>query len=105
MKLDNPARALAMFEKAESVDNRAPAAKTGQGDALIALKRNELAKSAFEAARALAPTDTVIILKLAHVVALLGDKIKARQLLDEAIRLDKDHLPSDLVKKVTALLE
>jgi tetratricopeptide (TPR) repeat protein len=105
MQRENPIDGLALFQKAASLDSGVTAAMGGQGDALSALGKYEQARTAYEKAHDLAPTDTVITLKLAHMVAVLGDMLVARQLLDEVIALDKDHLPADLVKKVTALLE
>lgn len=105
LRLEDPAVALVKFDKAASLDEGMAAAQTGRGDALMALGRKADAKVAFARARELDQSNAVIILKLAHATAALGDKTAARALLDEAIALDKEHLPPELLSKVTGLLE
>jgi tetratricopeptide (TPR) repeat protein len=96
--------ALTSFQKAESLDNRLAAAYTGEGDARMALSEPERARRAYQKAMELDPTNTVIVLKLAFAAASMNDLVEAKRLLDEAVRIDKDHLPPDLLKKVTDLL-
>jgi Flp pilus assembly protein TadD len=105
LKLENPALALTKFEKAADQDGKLAAAHAGQGDAMMQLGRSDDAIKAFEKARKLDPADAVIILKLAHAEAVEGDLTAAAALVDEAAALDKEHLPPDLLQKVTKLIE
>ncbi|MBW2277876.1 MAG: tetratricopeptide repeat protein [Deltaproteobacteria bacterium] len=105
LKLDNPAMALTKFEKATDLDSKLAAAHAGQGDSLIALGRTNDAIESFEKAKKLDAKDAVIVLKLAHAKAVAGDIDAAAALVDEAAALDKEHLPPDLLKKVTTLIQ
>ena len=104
LKRDRSAEALVRFERAQSLDSKLTAAYTGQGDALVAISDYKAARPAFEQAHNLDPDDNVITLKLAHCAAVLGDLETARSLVDEAAHLDKEHLPQDLLSRVTELL-
>lgn len=105
LKRDRPAEALARFKRAQSLDPKLSAAHAGEGDALVAIGDLKGAKSAFGLAHELAPDDSVISLKLAHCAAATGDPETARRLVDEAAKLDKEHLPQDLLDKVTVFLD
>jgi len=105
LKLDNPAMALTKFEKAAEIDAKLAAAHAGTGDALMELGRTDDAIAAFGKAKQLDPKDAVIVLKLAHAKAVAGDIDAAAALVDEAAALDRDHLPPDLLQKVTKLIE
>lgn len=105
LKREKPDAAKRQFEKAQSLNATLAPAYTGQGDALMALNRSEKARAAYQTARGLDPTNSVIVLKLAYAVAVGGDLKEASRLLDEAIKLDKDNLPQELVEKITKLIE
>jgi tetratricopeptide (TPR) repeat protein len=105
LKLKNPAMALTKFEKAIDLDSKLAAAHAGEGDALMELGRTDDAIASFEKAKKLDAKDAVIVLKLAHAKAVAGDTDAAATLVDEAAALDKEHLPPDLLKKVTQLIE
>ncbi len=105
MKQDHPEDAYSWFEKATTIDTRLAAAYAGRGDAKAALDEMDNAMGAYEKARDLDPTNTVFVLKAAHAAAKTGDLEKARQLVDEATRLDPEHLPHELLGKVTDLLK
>jgi tetratricopeptide (TPR) repeat protein len=105
IKLKNPAMALTKFEKAVELDSKLAAAHAGQGDALLELGRTNEAIKSYQKAKKLDPKDAVIVLKLAHAKAIAGDTAAAAALVDEAAALDKEHLPPDLLKKVTKLIE
>jgi tetratricopeptide (TPR) repeat protein len=104
LKLDDPAVALAKFDKAGTLDDKLAAAQTGRGDAMLALGREEDAITAYERAKPLDAGNAVIVLKLAKAKAKAGAKDEAKALFDEAVALDKDHLPADLLKEVSALV-
>ena len=104
LRLEDPAIALVKFEKAAGLDAKLAAAQTGRGDAELALGRRADAIAAYEAAKALDPKSAVIVLKLAKAKALDRQLDAARALFDEAVALDKEHLPADLVKEVSALV-
>ncbi len=105
MKRDSPDEAYSWFEKATKLDDRLAPAHAGKGDAQAALGETDNAVRFYAEAHELDPTNTIFSLKLAHATAQSGDLDKARQLLDEATRMDKAHLPPDLVGKVTDLLK
>lgn len=105
LKLKNPAMALTKFEQAMELDDKLAAAHTGLGDSLLALGRTDDAVKAFTKAKKRDAKDAVIVLKLAYAKALAGDLDSAAALVDEASAIDKEHLPPDLLKKVTRLIE
>jgi tetratricopeptide (TPR) repeat protein len=105
LKLDNPALAITKFEKAIDLDADLAAAHTGLGDSMMALGRTDDALRSYEKARLLDGKDAVILLKAAHAKAVAGDIDAASAMVDEAAALDKEHLPADLLKKVTKLIE
>jgi tetratricopeptide (TPR) repeat protein len=105
LKLDNPALAITKFEKAINLDGDLAAAHAGLGDAMMALGRTDDALKSYEKARLLEGKDAVILLKAAHAKAVAGDLDAASAMVDEAAALDKEHLPPDLLKKVTKLIE
>ncbi|MCP4675138.1 MAG: tetratricopeptide repeat protein [Deltaproteobacteria bacterium] len=105
MKRGRHEDALARFKKATATDDKLGAAHTGLGDVRIALSEPDRARSAYEKARELDPMNAVIILKLAHAAALDGDLEAAKRWVDEAAATDKEHLPQDLLGKVTDLLK
>jgi tetratricopeptide (TPR) repeat protein len=105
LKQESAALAIVKFEKAVELDGELAAAHTGVGDASIQLGQADEAIAAYEKARALDSGDAVIVLKLAYAVALDGDLDKAAQLVDEASAMDKEHLPPELLGKVTELIE
>jgi len=104
LRLDRPEEALERFDAAIAADSKLGAARAGRGDALVALDRAEEAAAAFELARDRDPTNAVYILKLAHARAIEGQIDKAEALLDQAMRLDREHLPPDLLSKITDLV-
>jgi tetratricopeptide (TPR) repeat protein len=104
LKLEDPAIALVKFEKAAGLDPKLAAAQTGRGDAELALGRKADAIAAYETAKALDPKSAAIVLKLAKAKALDKQLDAARALFDQAIALDKEHLPAELVQEVSALL-
>jgi len=104
LKLDDPAIALVKFDKAATLDDELAAAQTGRGDAMLALGREEDAITAYQRAKPLDSGNAVIVLKLAKAKAKAGAKDEAKALFDEAVALDKDHLPADLLKEVSALV-
>lgn len=105
LKQESAALAIVKFEKAVELDGKLAAAHTGVGDAAMELGQAAEAIAAYERARELDAADAVIVLKLAYAVALNGDRERAAQLVDEASALDREHLPPDLLGKVTGLLE
>ncbi|MCP4605792.1 MAG: tetratricopeptide repeat protein [Proteobacteria bacterium] len=105
MKRDRPETAASKFEMAISLNSRLGAAHAGLGDARVAMKEPSKALADYEKARELDPTNAVFVLKLALASALAGDLDRARLLIDEAARLDKEHLPPDLLLKVTDLVK
>jgi tetratricopeptide (TPR) repeat protein len=104
MKRTRPEFALTRFEKAKSMDGKMSAAQAGMGDARTALGEYDKAIAALEKARDLDPTNAVVILKLAYATAMSGDLEGARRLVDEAAAIDKEHLPPELLGKVTEML-
>ncbi len=104
MKRNRPETALSSFKRATDFDSNLAAAHAGEGDARMALNEAERARFAYEKAKELDATNSVYILKLAWAAAVLKDFDSARGLVDEAARLDKEHLPPELLKKVTDLL-
>ena len=104
LKLKNPAVALTMFEKAATIDGSLAAAHVGRGDCIVALGRPGDAIPPYERARINDKKNTIIILKLAYAKAVKGDVAATKQLLDEAMAIDKEHLLPDLLKKITDLL-
>jgi tetratricopeptide (TPR) repeat protein len=104
LKLDDPAVALVKLDKAAALDDKLAAAQTGRGDAMLALGREEDAIVAYQRAKGLDAGNAVIILKLAKAKAKAGAKDEAKALFDEAVALDQDHLPADLLKEVSALV-
>ena len=104
LKLEDPAIALGKFDKAAALDDKLAAAQTGRGDAMLALGREDDAIVAYQRAKGLDAGNAVIILKLAKAKAKAGAKDEAKALFDEAVALDKDHLPADLLKEVSALV-
>ena len=105
LKLEDPAVALVKFEKAAALDEKLAAAQAGRGDAMLALGRTADAATAYRRAQDLDPQSAVILLKLAVAVAKGGDLEAAKALMEQAIALDKDHLPADLLKEVSALVD
>jgi len=105
LKQESAALAIVKFEKAVELDGTLAAAHTGVGDASIDLGQAAEAKAAYEKARTLDSANAVIVLKLAYAVALDGDLEQAAELVDEAAAMDKDHLPPELLGKVTKLIE
>ncbi len=105
LKRNNYEAALTRFEKAVSADERLGAAHTGIGDVQMNKDQPAEAAAAYKRARELDPMNAVIILKLAHATALAGDLAGARNLVDEAAAIDKDHLPPELLARVTDLLK
>jgi tetratricopeptide (TPR) repeat protein len=105
MKGDRPEAAERWFAKARLADPRFAAAHEGIGDAKIARGKVHEAIGAYRRAADIDPTSTVYILKLAYANALIGDMEKATRLVDDATYLDRDHLPQELLTKVTQLLE
>lgn len=105
LKLDNPAMALTEFERAIEADGKLAAAHAGLGDALMELGRTDDAIASYQKAKKLDAGDAVIVLKLAHAKAVAGDIDAAAALVDEAAALDKEHLPPELLQKVTKLIE
>jgi tetratricopeptide (TPR) repeat protein len=105
LKQQSAALASVKFEKAVALDGKLAAAHTGIGDAAIELGQPDEAILAYERAMELDPADAVIVLKLAYAVALAGDRDRAAQLVDQAASLDREHLPPDLLGKVTKLIE
>ncbi len=105
LNLKDPAIALTKFDKAATLDEKLSAAHIGRGDAMIELGREGDAVVAYERAKKQDPSNAVIILKLAHAKALGKDLDAARALLDEAITMDREHLPPELISKVTKLLQ
>jgi len=104
LRLEDPAIALVKFDKAAALDDKIAAAQTGRGDAMLALGREEDAIVAYQRAKTLDPANAVILLKLAKAKAKAGAADEAKALFDEAVALDKDHLPADLLKEVSALV-
>ncbi len=105
MKRDRHEDALARFKKATTTNDKLGAAHAGLGDARIALNEPDRARTAYKRARELDPMNSVTILKLAHAAALEGDLEAAKRLVDEAASMGKEHLPQDLLGKVTDLLK
>ena len=104
LKLEDPAVALVKFDKAAALDDKIAAAQTGRGDAMLALGREEDAIVAYQRAKPLDSGNAVIVLKLAKAKAKAGATDEAKALFDEAVALDKEHLPADLLKEVSALV-
>jgi len=105
LRLEDPAVAMAKFEKAAAIDEGLAAAHTGRGDAMMDLRRTADAMTAYERAAGLDSANAVIVLKLAHATAVDGDLDAARALLDKAVAMDKDHLPPEILERLTALLQ
>lgn len=104
LKLEDPAVALVKFEKAAALDAELAAAHAGRGDAMLALGRSQDAIVAYQRAKGLDAGNAVIVLKLAKAKAKAGAADEAKALFDEAVALDKEHLPADLLKEVSALV-
>jgi tetratricopeptide (TPR) repeat protein len=104
MKREDPAVALVKFEKAAAMDPKLAAAQAGRGDASLALGQRADAIAAYEAEAALDPKSAATLLKLAKAKALDKQLDAARALFDQAVALDKEHLPAELVKEVSALV-
>ena len=105
LKLENPPIALTKFDKAAALDEKLAAAHTGRGDSMLEMTRNGDAAIAFLRAKKLDPQNTVIILKLAYARALNGQLEDASALVEEAKDIDAEHLPPELLGKVTKLLQ
>jgi len=105
LKREQPEAAEAAFENAVSLDPAMGAAHAGLGDALLAANDASGATDAYRTARELDSTNVVYVLKLAHAIAVDGDLVTARELVEEAAELDKEHLPPDLLGKVTDILK
>lgn len=105
MKRNRPKDAERFFAKARLKDPRFAAAHVGIGDAKAAQDKLHEAIGAYQRARDLDPTSAQYILKLAYANARIGDLETAGRLVDEAVRLDGEHLPEALLSKVTKLLE
>jgi tetratricopeptide (TPR) repeat protein len=100
LKLKNPAVAIVKFDKAISMDKKLSPAFTGKGDALLALGQLDDAAQNYEKASYFNPSNAVLKLKLALVKVKQGDLQQAKNLLDEAMRMDKDHLPEKLLQQI-----
>jgi len=98
------AAALGSFELAGQRDPRLVAADVGRADALTALGRLVDARAVLTVARQREPGNGIIVLKLARVVALGGNKDEAARLVDEAVRLAPDNLPGELVDELNRLI-
>ena len=105
LALGDPVAALTEFDRAIEMDPGLAAARAGRGDALVETGAADEAVGAYERARERDPADAVIVLKLAYAVAVEGDIERAADLVDEAAALDAEHLPPDLLGKVTELVE
>jgi len=71
---------------------------------MLALGRTQDAIVAYQRAKGLDAGNAVIVLKLAKAKAKAGAADEAKALFDEAVALDKEHLPADLLKEVSALV-
>ena len=105
IKQDQPQAALNNFARAQQIDPGLLAAAIGVGDTHSAMDQLEQAKIAFNKALAIDSINTIVLLKLAHVQARLGEFDQAEELMNKAHKIDADNLPQDLVTPVTDLLK
>ena len=105
LKREQPEKALVSFEKAFGLNQRLGPAYAGAGDANATLEKFAEARTAYEKARDLQPTDVVVVLKLAYATARAGDKREAKRLLEMAEAFGSDNLPPNLKQKVAEVLE